>query len=417
MPGTRHLQIGVPPTNAMTVSWHSATPLVSPRVQTRTGVGITASTPATTTAVPGGGFYHHARLTGLPPGATVRYRPCDGPRPLREWAQLRTAPHDPAAPVRFTVAGDQGTTPAARRVVDAVLRHRPALHLHPGDLAYANHPGSPSGVVDQTAWERWFDLIEPAAAVIPWMPAMGNHDADAITIDDGDPTVSFRSRFALPAGAPISPAYSWVWGCVGFVALDSNDVNHEFPGWAGHSGGAQTRWLATRLAALRANPRVRVIVVFLHHGVYASNPAHGSDGGVRDAWAPLFDRFAVDLVCSGHNHGSERTYPIRDGCAVAPGEGTVYLTAGAGGQGRRGAVVTPQRGRARLWTAPGQMGEEPDHWSVWRDGDNALSVVDVEPDDSAGAAITVATVDLDDTVIDRVGWSTARCDGRARGVA
>jgi hypothetical protein len=134
------------------------------------------------------------------------------------------------------------------------------------------------------------------------------------------------------------------------------------PGWVGFSHGAQTRWLATRLAALWADPRMSAVVVFLHQGVYASNPAHGSDAGVRAAWAGLFDRDRVDLVCSGHNHGSERTHFVRAGRRTVPGRGTLYVTAGAGGQSSPPEGVVPHGGRAPVWSAPGVRTDEPECW-------------------------------------------------------
>jgi alkaline phosphatase D len=42
-----------------------------------------------------------------------------------------------------------------------------------------------------------------------------------------------------------------------------------------------------------------------------SVPGNGSDLGIRQAWLPLFDRYEVDLVLSGHEHDYERTYPVR----------------------------------------------------------------------------------------------------------
>ena len=68
---------------------------------------------------------------------------------------------------------------------------------------------------------------------------------------------------------------------------------------------------------------------------------HSSEGGVRANWAPLFDKYSVDLVINGHNHIYERTDPIKGGSAtmsapigstVTPAtHGTTYITAGAGG--------------------------------------------------------------------------------------
>jgi hypothetical protein len=54
---------------------------------------------------------------------------------------------------------------------------------------------------------------------------------------------------------------------------------------------------------------------------------------------PLFDKYQVDLVISGHNHCYERALPLRSGTITAHGAesidselGTTYITAGGGGQ-------------------------------------------------------------------------------------
>jgi alkaline phosphatase D len=58
-----------------------------------------------------------------------------------------------------------------------------------------------------------------------------------------------------------------------------------------------------------------------------SVPGNGSDLGIRQAWLPLFDRYGVDLVLSGHEHDYERTYPVRGydagsfGTVVSPNPG------------------------------------------------------------------------------------------------
>ena len=62
----------------------------------------------------------------------------------------------------------------------------------------------------------------------------------------------------------------------------------------------------------------------------------GSDLGIRREWLPLFDTYEVDLVLSGHDHGYERTFPVRgpDTRAV-PG-----ALPGAGADTRRPHPVT-----------------------------------------------------------------------------
>jgi 3',5'-cyclic AMP phosphodiesterase CpdA len=52
----------------------------------------------------------------------------------------------------------------------------------------------------------------------------------------------------------------------------------------------------------------------MHQDALSSSKAgNGSDKGIREAWLPLFDRYAVDLVLCGHDHDYERSYPVR-GC-------------------------------------------------------------------------------------------------------
>ena len=145
-----------------------------------------------------------------------------------------------------------------------------------------------------------------------------------------------------PAGCP--SVYSVVYGNVGVLSLDANDLSAEIPTNAGYSQGAQLTWLTQRLGELRADPDVDFVVAFFHHCAYATSAAHASDAGVRAALAPLFDRFAVDLVVQGHNHQYERTDPIRGGVATraapdgtsveAARDGTTYICCGSGGRPR-----------------------------------------------------------------------------------
>src|SRR5580704_6075255 len=106
----------------------------------------------------------------------------------------------------------------------------------------------------------------------------------------------------------------------------------------------QTMWLEQTLAQGRRDPSVDMIVVFMHQcAMSTSVPGNGSDLGIRQAWLPLFDKYEVDLVLSGHEHDYERTYPVRGydpgalGTVVAPNPDQ---TAGAKVDTRRPHVAT-----------------------------------------------------------------------------
>jgi hypothetical protein len=87
-----------------------------------------------------------------------------------------------------------------------------------------------------------------------------------------------------------------------------------------------------------------MIVVFMHQcAMSTSVPGNGSDLGIRRTWLPLFDRYEVDLVLSGHEHDYERSYPVRGfdsgahGTVVSPNPNQ---TAGAHVNTRRPSVAT-----------------------------------------------------------------------------
>lgn len=68
-------------------------------------------------------------------------------------------------------------------------------------------------------------------------------------------------------------------------------------------------------------------IAFFHHPLYSSGGRHGSDTGIREVLEPLFLKYNVSVVLTGHDHFYERTVPQ---------QGIVYFVVGAGGQLRRG---------------------------------------------------------------------------------
>ena len=58
------------------------------------------------------------------------------------------------------------------------------------------------------------------------------------------------------------------------------------------------------------NPYIDWIVVHQHKPFYSTHVNRGNTEQLRDAFLPLFEKYGVDLVISGHNQYYERTYPI-----------------------------------------------------------------------------------------------------------
>jgi len=99
---------------------------------------------------------------------------------------------------------------------------------------------------------------------------------------------------------------------VRFSALDSNYMDKE-----------QLDWLEKELAASGSDWKIP----FFHHPLYSSGSTHGSDMALRDQLEPLFLKYSVDVVFSGHDHFYER---------IKPQKGIQYFVSGGAGKVRRG---------------------------------------------------------------------------------
>jgi hypothetical protein len=405
-PVARRLAFGADPATAMSVTW-STLDATDAAVRVLHAGEEVATVHAATVEV-GGLRHHRAPVAGLSPGTTYDYELVHGGQ-SSSGASFTTAP-DGAAPFTFTAFGDQGTGAGAAAINAAVAAQSPAFNLHVGDLCYAYNLGTGTGgSVDPTKWDAWLRLIDPVASRVPWMVSVGNHEMEPGFGDLGYDGV--LARLALPAtGAAGSPVvYACRYGNVAVVSLDANDISHEISHNNDYSGGAQTRWLDVTLAALRADPGVDWIVVGFHHCARCTNVLHGSDGAVRELWEPLFDAHGVDVVVNGHNHSYERTHPLRAGEVtqevaagerMAAGNGTVYLTAGCGGNPRVEVATAPV---SYVTLEGGLRMPELTPWSATRYTDLSFVAFDVVPHDRTGATtLTIRALTDTGALVDTV---------------
>jgi 3',5'-cyclic AMP phosphodiesterase CpdA len=91
----------------------------------------------------------------------------------------------------------------------------------------------------------------------------------------------------------------------------------------------QTAWLENVLAT---NPNKWTVAAF-HEPIFSI--AKGRDERhTRDAFYPLLDKYSVDLVLTGHDHGYARSKKLSNGKIVADNEkGTVYVVSVCGPRG------------------------------------------------------------------------------------
>ncbi len=309
LPRLPYLQ-SVGPTSALVAfrTGVSCTPFV------RFGPGTALTRTATASAA---GWRHVVKLGELEPGQTYSYvvEACGSVTGVR---QFRTAPAPGASRVHFTAMGDFGTGGSAQRQVLSRLSQSGRageLMLALGDNAY-------SSGTEQEFQDRLFKPMADLLRRVPLFPSLGNHE---YVTNQGQP---YLDNFYLPANNPASSEryYSFDWGPVHFVALDSNCAI----GMASSdrcTRAAQKSWLAQDLGATQRPWKV----VFFHHPPWSSGE-HGSQLTMRREFGPLFEQYGVDLVLTGHDHNYERSKAMRgDGVAPSGTRGIPYLVVGSGG--------------------------------------------------------------------------------------
>jgi hypothetical protein len=346
-------------------------------------------------------YYISALLTGLTPGQTYYYQVSNNNGTTWNSSAFFTTAPATVGDFTFCATGDEYEAASTAEVVASILAYKPAFTIVAGDLSYASGGtatlGKTAGANDgntaqagytPSEWDTYFSYVGESAQYIPWLVGVGNHEMEPLTVDGyagiltrfpdlaqqangGSNTAENGSGFkyngptftwngytitngtTYNTGSPVVRTFTY--GNVAFIQLDGNDLSAEISENNGYTGGQQTNWLLAQLATYRAGTAVDFVVVYFHNCVYCSNSTHGSDGGVRNVWQPIFDNWNVDLVINGHVHAYERSQPLFNNAPVkqvAGGgtytnfytdqgtlsppsgsiSGTTYICAGGGGQ-------------------------------------------------------------------------------------
>jgi hypothetical protein len=297
--------------------------------------------------------YSSALIGNLRPDTTYHYSVSNDGVNWSPDVTFTTAPQG-LTDFRFTMVGDEATSDSTSLPIAQVIASlNPRFNVVVGDLSYAGggsgyySNGVPTDVsaFSPGLWDQYLGIVGPTAAQsIPWQVGVGNHEMEPLA-DFG--YVGFTTRFPQAyahekvSGSPVVKAFTY--GNVAVIQLDGNDLSAELNDNNGYTEGKQTSWLVDKLTEYRSpGSGIDFIVVGFHNMVFSSNTTHGSDGGIRTVWQPIFDQYQVDLVVNGHVHAYERTYPViggevtktvPSGGTVHPAtDGTTYIGAGGGGQ-------------------------------------------------------------------------------------
>jgi calcineurin-like phosphoesterase len=200
--------------------------------------------------------------------------------------------------VRFAVIGDMGTGEVpqyevAKRMFEFHQKFQFTFVIMVGDNIY----GGKSPAEMQRKFETPYKPLLDAG--VQFYASLGNHD---------DTNERFYKLFNMNE----QQYYTFKKGNVRFFALDSNYMDPK-----------QLTWVEKELS----NSGKDWKIPFFHHPLYSSAALHGSSVELRKILEPIFLKYGVDVVFSGHDHVYER---------FKPQKGIHYFVEGASGKLRAG---------------------------------------------------------------------------------
>lgn len=291
------------PRTTVTLAWERP---AAATAQVTYGVGEPADdsrrpafqTVAFTNAVP----RHVVTLRDLTPGTHYRYTvsSSDGYEATGRWW---TAPASPEQPFSFVLLNDlQGglNADAAKAVAAGVVAAQPTFVLSAGDLADSRHAHDYAGVI--RSWQLMYECLEDVFAAGVFQPVAGNHD------EPENPDSFWYRLLELPGD---QRDYVFDVGPIRFIMVDATK----------NEAASRMAWLARELQQAAYDPAVTWVIPTFHRPPYSWGE-RGGDEDIRQWWTPLFTRYEVGLVISGHAHTYQRTRPI---------EGVPYLVSGGSG--------------------------------------------------------------------------------------
>jgi 3',5'-cyclic AMP phosphodiesterase CpdA len=200
--------------------------------------------------------------------------------------------------LKFAAIGDNGTGYKAQYEVGAQMsawrdKFPFEMVIMLGDNMYGSQ--GPRDFVEK--FEKPYKPLLDAG--VKFYAALGNHDHQT-------------NRFYKPWNMNGERYYSFSKKNVKFFVLDSDYMDPK-----------QLQWLDTELKNAHDDWKI----VYFHHPLYSSGGRHGSEVDLRVTLEPLFVKYGVNVVYSGHDHIYER---------IKPQKGIYYFVAGSSGQLRGG---------------------------------------------------------------------------------
>jgi predicted MPP superfamily phosphohydrolase len=200
--------------------------------------------------------------------------------------------------VKFAAMGDNGTGEKAQYDIAALMaqahqRFPFEFVIMLGDNMYGTQRAKDFVTKFEAPYKPLLD------GGVKFYASLGNHDKQ-------------ENRFYKPWNMNGERYYSYTKKQVKFFVLDTDYLDRK-----------QQDWIENELK--QSNEPWKV--VYFHHPLYSSGGRHGSETDLRVILEPLFIKYGVNAVFSGHDHIYERVKPQHD---------IYYFVSGSAGQLRAG---------------------------------------------------------------------------------
>jgi len=239
----------------------------------------------------------------------------DAPRSRDRGGEPRTQASQPAGALaltmpnkddslKFAVLGDFGT--GSKQQYELAAKMKQAHDQFPYDMVALVGDNLYGSERPQDFKKKFEEPYKPLIdAGVKFYASLGNHD---------DPQEQRNYKLFNMDGKQYYSFKPTTKQSVRFFVLESSYLKPE-----------QIAWFEKELKDSDSDWKIP----YFHHPPYSSGERHGSDTQMRDALEPLFLKYNVSVVFTGHDHFYER---------VKPQKGIVYFVCGSGGQLRKGNI-------------------------------------------------------------------------------
>ena len=387
-----YLQIGnAASPNSLQVLWHATESNTIWLAEYKSGAQWIKAEQQTTTKITTAGIepftVYNASFRSLVPGNTFMYRVSKNGKVI--FSAEAKAPKSFQQSFRFVASGDMGAgTKEAKQIAHEIYKANPDFMAIAGDIVYEY------GLISEYKTKFWpiynTDKVDTAGAPllrsIPFVAAVGNHDADTRDLDKYPDALAYYLFWDQPLNGPVGKeggtfvpflkgsdanlkAFKDAAGSK-YSRMTNFSFNYGNSHWTVLDADTYVDWTDSTLRDwvvkdLADSKDATWHFVLYHHPGFSSSRDHFEQQQMR-LLAPIFEKGNVDIVFNGHVHNYQRSFPIHfkpdnkgtlmvggkdsktvrgrvvngawsldksfNGASVTKPNGVIYIVSGAGGQ-------------------------------------------------------------------------------------